>query len=414
MRITIMAAGSRGDIQPCVVLGRALQAAGYDVRLVIPASLGYLADSCGVDYHPISTNFTQLMRSDGAELVAEEKGFVESLRGFSAMVAPILDAMIQDIWQGVQGSDFILTHFLVNVVAQTVAEKLRVPFASIAPTPFAPTRAFSNPMLSGLALPLGGEYNRFTSRIMEGIFWLILRGPLNRFRQETLHLPPQTADGFHRIISRTPYLNAYSPLVVPRPPDWGEHIYDTGYWHLGLPEGWSPPENLAAFIDAGEPPVAIGFGAMTVEPDALRALVLQALEISGQRGVLFGLGEGDTPESVFSVGSVPHAWLFPRVKAVVHHGGCGTTGTSLTHGKPTIIVPFAIDQSFWASRVAALGVGPEPIPNKDLTVEKLAYAIRIAATHAGVHSRAADLGATLRAEDGLGKAVKVVQKLVGK
>lgn len=111
------------------------------------------------------------------------------------------------------------------------------------------------------------------------------------------------------------------------------------------------------------------------------------------------------------VDSIPHSWLFPRVAAVVHHGGAGTTAAGLWAGVPSIIIPFFGDQPFWGRRVAALGAGPEPIPRKKLTVESLARAIQQAVTGSTIRQQAAQIGKQIRAEDGIGRAVDVVQTL---
>jgi sterol 3beta-glucosyltransferase len=116
------------------------------------------------------------------------------------------------------------------------------------------------------------------------------------------------------------------------------------------------------------------------------------------------------PENVFKVENAPYTWLFPRMAAVVHHGGAGTTGAGLQAGKPTVICPFVADQPFWGQRVAALGAGPPPIPQRKLTVDNLASAIRQAVTDARMQKRAADLGEKIRAEDGAGRAASLIEK----
>jgi sterol 3beta-glucosyltransferase len=117
------------------------------------------------------------------------------------------------------------------------------------------------------------------------------------------------------------------------------------------------------------------------------------------------------PDSVFVIDSVPHAWLFPRAAAVVHHGGAGTTAAGLRAGVPSVIVPFFGDQPFWGQRVAQLGVGPAPIPRRELTVERLAQAIHEAVTDPAMRQRAAHLGSNIRAEDGIARAVAVIQHI---
>ncbi len=172
---------------------------------------------------------------------------------------------------------------------------------------------------------------------------------------------------------------------------------------------------LVDFLQSGPAPVYIGFGSMAGRnPQQRGEIAVQALEQSGQRGVLLtgwgGLQPHDLPHSVLAVDSVPHDWLFPRMAAVVHHGGAGTTAAGLRAGKPTVIAPFFGDQPFWGRRVAELRVGPDPIPQKRLSVENLVGAIRLAVGDQAMHRRAEELSQQIRAEDGIGRAVELVDR----
>ena len=206
-------------------------------------------------------------------------------------------------------------------------------------------------------------------------------------------------------------LYGWSPSVLPQPPDWGRWLHVTGYWFLERLGEWKPPRELADFLDSGPPPVYVGFGSMNkTDPEQLTDIVLRALERTDRRGVLVtgwgGISNSASPDTVFAVEEVPHDWLFERVEAAVHHGGAGTTAASLRAGIPTIVVPFFADQPFWGRRVAELGVGPEPIPRRSLTVERLTSAIRQATSDRDMKSRAAALGQRIRAETGIERAVE--------
>jgi sterol 3beta-glucosyltransferase len=207
-------------------------------------------------------------------------------------------------------------------------------------------------------------------------------------------------------------LYGFSPHVV-RVPNVGlRPRHTTGYWALPTAAGWAPPAALATFLAADGPPVvAIGFGSMgSGDPGALTELTRGAVRDAGVRAVLIagwgGLTATGDERDVLTIEAVPHEWLFPRVAAVVHHGGAGTTGASLRAGTPTVVVPFAMDQPFWGGRVAALGAGPTPIPRARLSRARLADALRLAVRDAAMRARAADLGRRIRAEDGVGEAVR--------
>jgi sterol 3beta-glucosyltransferase len=215
-------------------------------------------------------------------------------------------------------------------------------------------------------------------------------------------------------ISHLPIVYGFSPNLLPRPGDWGEWLQVSGHWFMDDQLEWQPPEELLRFLEVGKPPVYVGFGSM-VDEQIKRAtqIVLGALQRAGQRGILLGgwggLGRGELPDTILRLATVSHHWLFPHVSAVVHHGGAGTTATGLLHGKPTVVVPFFADQPFWGERVHQLGCGPHPIPFTRLSIENLANAINRAVNDTTLRQNAEVLGDKLKNENGVGKAVQLIQ-----
>jgi sterol 3beta-glucosyltransferase len=210
-----------------------------------------------------------------------------------------------------------------------------------------------------------------------------------------------------------PTLYSYSSHVIPPPSDWDDRsAIATGYWFLDT--SFEPPPQLIDFLATGKPPVCIGFGSMTGQnPQTLAEMVSAALRQTKQRGILLtgwgGISNSDLPDDILHLEAVPHDWLFPKVAAVIHHGGAGTTAAGLRAGIPTIVIPFFGDQPFWGKRVEQLGVGTKPIPRKQLTVERLVAAIQTAVSNEMMRSRAASLGQKIRAENGVTQAVKVIE-----
>lgn len=431
MQILVAAIGTRGDVQPLLALAKGLSAAGHSVRVATTAEFAALTQAHGLDYVAVSGSPSELMQ--GADLQAALGGNgnpLVMLRGIVAAVGPMMINGMRELLDAAQGADLIIASLVSSFPAFSVAEKLGIPCVEGQVLPARPTRAFLSPIL-GLDLRLGGAVNWLSNWALLQTGWALFQPMINRARQEALSLPPEPLrQTFARHdYARIPILYGYSPSVLPRPDDWPDWHHVCGYWFLAREDDWQPPDDLRDFLAAGPPPVYVGFGSMTGrDPERITAIVLAALHQTGQRGVLStGWGGVTSPallaevsgtaenfmDNIYVLASAPHDWLFPRMAAVVHHGGAGTTAAGLRAGVPSILVPFTSDQPFWGWRVAQLGVGPTPIPHQTLTGERLAYALRVAADHQPMRQRAADLGARLRQEDGVSAAVQVVKRYLG-
>jgi len=215
-----------------------------------------------------------------------------------------------------------------------------------------------------------------------------------------------------RLKRPTPILYAYSPSVLPKPSDWGAGVHVTGYWFSDAEGNWPPQDDLLHFLDSGPPPVYVGFGSTVSDaPSRLARIAIHALEMAGTRGILGmdlgGVRKEELPSTIFPVSDIPHSWLFPRMAAIVHHGGAGT-GAGLRSGVPNVVVPFTSDQPFWARRVHQLGAGPEPLPARCLTSERLAAAIRTASHHEEMRRASSLLSVRINAERGVDRAVEII------
>jgi sterol 3beta-glucosyltransferase len=418
MRITIFAAGSRGDIQPCTILGSELQRAGFNVLLAAPENFADFIQERGLCFYPLRGDVQQIMASETGRGFMEKgsTNLLQSIRAMRTMLGPVATQMAEDAFEACQGADALISLAIFATFAKTIAEVRQIPLIHVEPTPVLPTRAFPAPGWP-VQRDLGGLHNRLSGHAMLQVLWQWYRPFVNDFRHR-FGLPLYTAASFYQILTSTCLLGAYSDKVIPRPSDWPQNIHITGYWFPDSQTEWKPESELKAFLDSGDPPVYVGFGSMSGrQPEKLARLVLEALAQSGQRGLLLtgwgGMRALSAPDSVFVLDSAPHSWLFPRMAAVVHHGGAGTTAEGLRAGVPTLILPFAVDQAFWGKRVKALGVGPSPIPFRKLTAEKLACAIQKAVTQPEIKRRAARLGAAIRAQDGVGNAVRIIKQYLG-
>jgi sterol 3beta-glucosyltransferase len=419
MNVLILTVGSRGDIQPFVALGVGLQKAGYNIRLAAPAVFESFVRQRGLDFAPINDDILKLKDTSGGKAALEGKRG-EGL-ALIKQVMPMVRRMLDDEWTAAVGANWRTDAIIYHPKSMGgfhIGEKLGVPTIMSLPLPlYSPTSAFPMPIMP--PWKLGGWYNRATYGIVPMLAAPYM-GVINKWRKS---IGLQPVGRFLNELKRwdgtpMPILYSYSPHVAPQPSDWNGVTYATGYWILPENHDWQPSKELAEFLQKGEAPVYVGFGSMAGQnAEAKARMIVEGLQMSRQRGIIAsgwgGLETSDLPDNILAIEEAPHEWLFPHVSAVVHHGGAGTTAAGLRAGKPTVICPFIADQPFWGRRIAELGVGVDPIPQKQLTAEKLADAIRTVTGDAEMRRRAEALGEKLRAEDGVGNAVKLVQKYVG-
>ncbi|MEB3210447.1 MAG: glycosyltransferase [Leptolyngbyaceae bacterium] len=412
MNINILTIGSRGDVQPYIALGVGLQRAGHTVRLTTHATFQDTITRYGLDFWPIGGNIQDITQGESGQRMIEAGGNpFQALSRLRQALEPILAECLDQTWHSCQDVDAVISSGTA-FFGDDVAERLGLPSFIALLQPILPTGSLTHPMASQLRL--GKTVNRLTYQFFNQFYWQLFKQSVNHWRQHTLQLAPHQECPFlsHRWRS-LPKLFGYSPSVIPHPPDWDATHHVTGYWFLDVPSDFSPPSDLQAFLDAGKPPVSIGFGSMSSrDAETTTAIALAALERTGQRGVLLtgwgGIQNTDLPDHVFKVDSIPHDWLFPQMNAIVHHGGAGTTAAVLRSGVPGVVVPFFADQPFWGDRTATLGVSPQPIPKKKLSVDRLARAIEQALESSDMRQRAEQMGKHIRAEDGVSHVVQVV------
>ncbi|MEW5987311.1 MAG: glycosyltransferase [Chloroflexota bacterium] len=404
MKVTLVTYGTRGDVQPFVALGLALQQAGVEVAVAVNSDHQGFVVGHGLPVTVIGSNLQDVF---GAAEVrhwlnsGRSTRVVQAVRQLRAREAT---TRRQAIHQACQGSDLVVTNQSIQRAAIPIARQLQIPVILTNLFPVWETADFPFLLITTRNLPR--LLNRLTYRLRAGRRLLRARGG-------------QSLVGADQLFAATPKLQAYSPWVVPRPADWGEDIQMTGYWTL--PPGAaaaSPPAALVEWMGEGPPVIFLGFGSMGVNnlvelgwaveaiarPMGLRAVVA----IGDSRAAVT---EGPASETLYFVPSVAHEWLFPRCAYVVHHGGAGTTAASLRAGVPTLVCSFICDQPFWGGRVEKMGVGLH-LPFKKVTSQTLLRAIQQIA-RPEIRQRAALFGEKLRAEKGVEKAVEIIVRAAG-
>jgi sterol 3beta-glucosyltransferase len=422
MKVFILTLGTRGDVQPYVALGKGLKDAGHVVTVCTSHSFESFVAGHGLAYGYMNDDIPKLINSDEGRRMIDNTGglwqWLKAARKMAKQAAPMHRRMLHDGWESARKAepDLIVYHPKA-FGAPHFAEDLGVPVVMAVAMPLLVTTA-AFPTIGFPDWKLGGRYNRTTyslfRRMMSASFgksvqqWRAGRG-LPRQPRGTDMLRTPAGDAI-------PVLHGYSEHVLPRPPDWPDSAAVTGYWFLAEDPAWQPPERLRTFLDAGDPPVYVGFGSMAgSDPRSLSRTVVEALRRANVRGLLAtgwgGMSAGDLPETVLAIDGAPHEWLFPRTAAVVHHGGAGTTAAALRAGRPAVVCPFIGDQPFWGRRLRALGAGVDPIPQKRLTAERLAAEIREVTADPQYRKSAEALGERIRSEDGVANAVAAIEAI---
>lgn len=415
MKITILTYGSRGDVQPFLALAVGLKKRGHDITLAAPHRFETFIAQYNVSFVPLAGDAEEISKA----LNDAGHNAIKMIRAIGDYVNCIALDVARGAFAACDAADLIIHSFLFTTGAHSLARQRGILDISIQTFPiFAPTRAYPPAALSSLPT---GWLSCFGHWLNTHIFWY---GGNSGYRQKRKQHPDVFSfDLFWPFDDRpprraTPLLFAVSPTVLPPAREWTGRVDVTGYFFLDSPADYQPPAELTHFLNAGPAPVCVTFGSMIHRAaNRIAEVVLEAAQRSSNRLVV--LTGWDGWQGVVSTGhalflqSAPHDWLLPHCKAVIHHGGAGTTAAGLRAGIPNIVIPFAGDQMFWGKRVQALGAGPRPIPVRALTAARLASALAEAEDSA-LRSRARLLGRAIGGEDGVGNAIRVVEsRLVG-
>ena len=400
MRLLAVTYGTEGDTRPLVMLCHGLQAAGHEVMVLAEGGTLGSAQALGVPHAALEGD----IHDEVVALVSRGNDMAAASRGLARMAQRHVPAWTRQADAAAAGCDAVLTGGLAAFVGMTVAEHHGVPAIGTGMIPLTPTRAFPSPFLPRLPLP--GMLNRLSYGLVNQAVWRTFRAPINDARR-ALGMPARRS-----LWRDLPMLYGISPSLMPPPADWPANHHVCGQWRAPDVD-WRPAPALQAYLDAGPAPVFVGFGSMTgfarsVMPSLLRAL-------APRRVLLFpgwaGVPDGPLPSNVFVVGPTPHEALFPRCAMVIHHGGSGTTHSACRAGVPSLVMPLAADQFFWAARLQALGVASAPLSQKRLDHDTLVNAIAFA-ERSDVISRAKMLGNAMAREDGVTIAVGVIEQLL--
>lgn len=409
LNIVIMVIGSRGDAQPFLKIGKVLKEQyGHRVRIAThPAFREFVEKDTGLEFFSVGGDPAELMafmvKNPGmiptletvraGDIGRRRQAMAEMFEGFwRACINSTDDEKdIKNVRMMGDKSPFIADLIIANPPSFAhvhCAEALGIPLLLAFTFPYTPTKSFPHPLATIKKSNVDPGYSNFMSYpLVEMMVWQGLGDLVNDFRVKTLCLDPVSTlwapGALYRMNVPIAYL--WSPSLVPKPADWADEIDISGFVFLDLASSFTPPDPLDKFLNSGDQPVYIGFGSIVVDDaDKFTEMVFEAVRLAGVRALVSkgwgGLGGENVPDNIFMLENTPHDWLFPKVKACVIHGGAGTTAMALKCGKPTMVVPFFGDQHFWGPMIGRAKAGPEPVPYKHLSAEKLAEGIKYCLT----------------------------------
>ncbi|MEV3903840.1 glycosyltransferase [Mycobacterium sp. NPDC050551] len=402
-RIVIEAFGTRGDVSPLTGLGARLRDdLGVDVAIAAQRPYEEMITAAALEFRLLPRDTEEATRTSNYGQALVDGARMRPSKAVLAAMRDDLAGVGEAMAHAGRDADLLLLEGPVgSLLGYHVAEALNVPSMGVALQPASVTAEFAPPPLT--ARSFGRMGNRMAWHVAGGIGEKVYTPLIDDLRR-SLGVPPRSRRAYQaERAARWPILYGFSPHVVPRPRDWRPGLDVTGYWWPVEARGWRPPAELVEFLEAGPPPVYVGFGSTaTAHGEELSETIARALHGAGVRGVVqSGWARlhcaGD---DVLTVDDVPHAWLFPRMAAIVHHGGAGTAAAALRAGVPSVPVAGIVDQPFWSDRLHRLCAATRPLHRHTLTADDLAAAITAATTSAAYREGAEQLSHLLADEDG--------------
>jgi UDP:flavonoid glycosyltransferase YjiC (YdhE family) len=409
VRLTIVTYGSEGDTRPLVALGRGLLDAGHDVHLFVESSTIGSAHALGVPVEALPGDIKATLPLHQPLRELRTSDLVTAFRDGLRVVNGNAVAWMRTVADHARSSDLILFAGLASLLGETVARALQKPAIGLWLQPATPTREFPCWTLHPHPLTLPRWMNRSTYRVSpQAIIRRLYGRSTDAARREIFGTRNRGGPA-----PQFPILYGFSRHLVRRPDDWPDTHRVCGHWPLP-PYPWQAPDDLLEFLSRGPPPIYVGFGAVAAVIRRRRLHEIIAA-VAGRRALFFpgwsDIDAGMLPGNFFVLGNTPHAWLFPHTCMVIHHGGAGTSHTAARAGVPSIPLPVAVDQFFWAGRLAAVGVAPPFVRATRIDARSLGRMIEFAERDS-VRERARELGVAMAAEDGVACAVRAIESPV--
>ena len=405
MKLTVISYGTEGDNRPIVALCRGLQSSGHDVVFLGERSIETLATSSGVPFGALEGDMRAAVMPGGPlnRMMNERTHPGEMAKACADLTNKYTTSWMRSLLDVAQDSDGIIFSGFAGYLALSVAEYLNKPVMGAGLFPVSPTKEFPSSLIPPTRFP--GFLNHISHKVMMGVLWHLFRGSINDARKEVC-----SQSARWRAWNDYPIAYGISPSLLSQPKDWPEKWKICGAWYQP-DNSWEPTQELKDFLEAGKPPIYIGFGSMSgFDSNKLLEAIMPTLK---SNRVIYapGWSEYDAsflPSETLIIDNTPHDWLFPRVSLVIHHGGAGTCHAAAKAGTPSIVIPFAGDQFFWAHRLSQLGIAPQPRPMLKIDAKGFKSMFQVAISEKMANNSQA-LSFRMAHEDGVGSAVKHIE-----
>ncbi|NEU08159.1 glycosyltransferase family 1 protein [Flavihumibacter sp. R14] len=404
MKITLFTLGTRGDVQPFAILGEALARRGHTVTLCTAKNFRTLVESHHINFHPVNIDSEFMINSKQGQQIMKVNLF-HLKRNLKKFIYPIIKTSLNEFYKMAQESDLVIyrTKTLADVfLTQLDCHAIR---AAVVPA-MEETTAFLNPIMSGLKIP--AFLNRWSYKFNE-LRFMFFKKPIEQFRlQHGLSEDLPELQGI-------PGIYGISKHFLDRPEDWANNHHLTGFWFSQTKNELDP--ELDQFISSGKPPLLITFSSMPVAKE-LHDLIIDCISKFDERFIIIkGWGEWNLSDSpnIKIIDSAPFDALFPRMRAIIHHGGLGTTAECLRAGKPMFICPPVFpfgDQYFWGDLAHRKGVAVKPLPLPRFTAEKFDKGVRQLLTDEKLYRNSITIAKKINAENGVEKAVETIERII--
>ena len=408
MKITAVAVGTRGDVNPLVELGAEMINRGHEFRILAQEEFRPLIEKKNVTYLHLDGDAAHVMQY----LVTDYKNSADFFFGLLKLKRENPRFMDQTM-QALAGSDVCLYGTCSGFV-RDAADKLNIPCIRYFYSPYDRTDLYSLYSLEHNTPAVAKSYDAIT-----GGMPMLSNLLMGRWRRENgipqvKSFEHYTVQNGHKVLTLYPV----SPILMPKDPKWGPHIHVTGYWYHPEQDaaGYAADAALEQFLTQGKTPIFIAFG--KAESKALAELQVRTVEALKETGIkavvqAFQIPEKKNTDTLYFVDTIPYSYIFPRVKAVVHHGGCTTNGIGIWAGCPTLIIPLALDQWYYGRTVHELGLGPAPLYiRKKLCTKDQIKAALLDLTSGKYDARAKELSLQIRQEHGIEEAIQAIEAYV--